>query len=330
MSDKIVAIAEHRMGKLKSVSWETVGFAQALAKRLGKEVNIVLLGYGVDELAEEISSRTGEAVLKISHPNLDNYTPEGYCDALGRLVSDTSTYLVLMGHTYQTMDFAPRLAASFDRGFIPNCIDYWIESEQLIFVRQVFSGKLNLHVGLKGDPPYFVSLQQGAFNAHEIMVQGTPRVLSLDLTIPENRLRRKVLGVLRSVQGKVDLTQAEIIVAGGRGLGNKEKFQIILDLAQALGAGVGASRPVTDGGWLPKEHQIGSSGQSVSPKLYIACGISGAIQHLVGMVNSGCIVAINKDPNAPIFSIADYGIVGDVFRVVPALTDLVNKLRKEA
>jgi electron transfer flavoprotein alpha subunit len=155
-------------------------------------------------------------------------------------------------------------------------------------------------------------------------------VLSFDLTIPTNTLKRKLLGVLHSVQGKVDLTQAEIIVAGGRGLGNKEKFQIILDLAQALGAGVGASRPVTDGGWLPKEHQIGSSGQSVSPKLYIACGVSGAIQHLVGMVNSGCIVAINKDPNAPIFSIADYGIVGDVFQVVPALTDLIMKLRKEA
>jgi electron transfer flavoprotein alpha subunit len=153
-------------------------------------------------------------------------------------------------------------------------------------------------------------------------------VVALDVPLPAEILRRKVLEVIEAAQGKIDLSQADIIVAGGRGLANKEKFQIILDLAEALGAGVGASRPVTDGGWLPKEHQIGSSGQTVTPKLYIACGISGAIQHLVGMSNSGCIVAINKDPNAPIFSIADYGIVGDVFKVVPVLTQLAREMRK--
>src|SRR3990172_7278420 len=184
MSDKFVAITEHRMGKLKSISWETIGFAQALAQRLGKELNNVVLGHGVDELAQEISSRTGETVLMISHPNLANYTPEAYCEALVRLLSDTNAYLILMGHTYQVMDFAPRLAASFDRGFIPNCMDFQIERGQLIFVRQVFNGKLNLHVGLKGEPPYFVSLQQGAFIAYEISVKGTPRVVSLDLTVP--------------------------------------------------------------------------------------------------------------------------------------------------
>jgi electron transfer flavoprotein alpha subunit len=150
----------------------------------------------------------------------------------------------------------------------------------------------------------------------------------MDIPVPDEVLKRRVLEVFQEAQGRVDLSQAEIIVAGGRGLGSQEKFQIILDLAQALGAGVGASRPVTDGGWLPKEHQIGSSGQTVTPKLYIACGISGAIQHLVGMMNSTCIVAINKDPNAPIFSIADYGIVGDVFKVVPILTELAKEIRK--
>ena len=151
---------------------------------------------------------------------------------------------------------------------------------------------------------------------------------NLDIPLPKEVLKRRVLEIIQAAQGKVDLSQAEIIVAGGRGLASKEKFQIIVELAQALGAAVGASRPVTDGGWLPKEHQIGSSGQTVTPKLYIACGISGAIQHLVGMVNSGCIVAINKDPNAPIFHIADYGIVGDVFKVVPVLIELAKEIRK--
>jgi electron transfer flavoprotein alpha subunit len=183
-------------------------------------------------------------------------------------------------------------------------------------------------VGFKGDPPYLVSLQQGAFNAYEVQAKPPANVVRLDVPLARDVLKRKVLEMIEAAQGVVDLSQADIIVAGGRGLANKEKFQIILDLAEVLGAGVGASRPVTDGGWLPKEHQIGSSGQTVTPKLYIACGISGAIQHLVGMSNSGCIVAINKDPNAPIFSIADYGIVGDVFKVVPALIEVAKEIKK--
>ncbi|MCI0419490.1 MAG: electron transfer flavoprotein subunit alpha/FixB family protein, partial [Acidobacteria bacterium] len=183
-------------------------------------------------------------------------------------------------------------------------------------------------VGFKGAAPYLVSLQQGAFNGYEVQAQSNPKQVRLDVSLSEQVLKRKILEVIQAAQGRVDLSQADIIVAGGRGLANKEKFQIILDLAQALGAGVGASRPVTDGGWLPKEHQIGSSGQTVAPKLYIACGISGAIQHLVGMSNAGCIVAINKDPNAPIFSIADYGIVGDVFKIVPVLTELAKEIRR--
>jgi electron transfer flavoprotein alpha subunit len=234
----------------------------------------------------------------------------------------------LMGHTYQAIDFVPRLATRLGRGFIPNCVDYWIDSGRPVFVRQVFNGKISLEVGVKGDPPHFVSLQQGAFNAYEVKSKENPRIVDLAVSLPADLPKRKVLEVIRAAEGTMDLSQAEIIVAGGRGLASKEKFQIILDLAQALGAGVGASRPVTDGGWLPKEHQIGSSGQTVNPKLYIACGISGAIQHLVGMMNSGCIVAINKDPNAPIFGVADYGIVGDVFKVVPALIELAKEIRK--
>ncbi len=329
MSEKIYALAEHRAGKLKSIAWETIGFGQTLAQKLDKELNILVLGNNVEELARGIADRTGETVINLTSPFLIDYTPEAYCAALAQLATTENPYLFLMGHTYQVMDFAPRLAASLDRGFIPNCVEFQLEEGRPMFLRQVFYGKLNLHVGLKGEPPYFVSLQQGAFSTYEVHSSHLPRVVDFNANLSETLLKRKVLQVVQAVQGKVDLSQAEIIVAGGRGLGSKEKFQIIVDLAHALGAALGASRPVTDGEWLPKEHQIGSSGQTVSPKLYIACGISGAIQHLVGMSNSGCIVAINKDPNAPIFSVADYGIVGDVFQIVPVLTEMVKELRKE-
>jgi electron transfer flavoprotein alpha subunit len=328
MPDRILVLAEHRSGKLKSISWEAIGFGQTLAEQLQKEVYLVLIGAEVQPLADEISRKCGQTVLMVSSQQCADYTPEAYCDVLSAVARQEAPFLFLMGHTYQVIDFAPKLAAMLGRGFVPNCVDYQWDGNRLTFVRQVFNGKLNLQVGLKGDPPYLVSLQQGAFNSYEVQTKSSPKVVQLDVPLPAEVLKRKVLEVIQAAQGKVDLSQAEIIVAGGRGLVNKEKFQIILDLADALGAGVGASRPVTDGGWLPKEHQIGSSGQTVTPKLYIACGISGAIQHLVGMSNSGCIVAINKDPNAPIFGIADYAIVGDVFKVVPVLTQLAREMKK--
>jgi electron transfer flavoprotein alpha subunit len=328
MPDRILVLAEHRSGKLKSISWEAVGFGQKLAEQLGKEISVVLIGAEVQPLADEISSKCGQTVLMVSSQRCADYTPEAYCEVLSAVARQEAPFLFLVGHTYQVIDFAPKLAAMLGRGFVPNCIDYQWDGKRLTFVRQVFNGKLNLQVGLKGDPPYLVSLQQGAFNSYEVQIKSSPKVVQLDVPLPAEVLQRKVLEVIQAAQGKVDLSQAEIIVAGGRGLVNKEKFQIILDLADALGAGVGASRPVTDGGWLPKEHQIGSSGQTVTPKLYIACGISGAIQHLVGMSNSGCIVAINKDPNAPIFGIADYAIVGDVFKVVPVLAQLAREMKK--
>ncbi|MBM3803367.1 MAG: electron transfer flavoprotein subunit alpha/FixB family protein [Acidimicrobiia bacterium] len=328
MSEEILVLIEHRGGKARAISWEAIGFGQKLAGLLNREMAVVLLGHEVDALAAEMTQRCGQAVLVASSPQLESYTPEAYCAVLSQLVCQRSPWLLLLGHTYQAIDFAPRLAAMLGRGLIPNCVDFRWDGTQLTFVRQVFNGKLNLEVGFKGSPPHLVSLQQGAFSAYDVQSASNPKLVHVDAALTPEVLKRKVLGILKTAQGQVDLTQADIIVAGGRGLANKEKFQIILDLAQVLGAGVGASRPVTDGGWLPKEHQIGSSGQTVAPKLYIACGISGAIQHLVGMSNSGCIVAINKDPNAPIFSIADYGIVGDVFKVVPVLIEAAKEIRK--
>jgi len=326
--NKILVVAEHRNGKLRGITWEAIGFGQKLAEELNQELKIVVIGGQIETLVEEVANKCGQEVLVIRNEECATYAPETYCEVLSQVSRQESPFLFLMGHTYQTIDFVPRLATRLGRGFIPNCVDYRIDSGRPVFVRQVFNGKISLEVGVKGDPPHFVSLQQGAFNAYEVKSKESPRIVDLAVSLPADLPKRKVLEVIQAAEGKVDLSQAEIIVAGGRGLASKEKFQIILDLAQALGAGVGASRPVTDGGWLPKEHQIGSSGQTVNPKLYIACGISGAIQHLVGMMNSGCIVAINKDPNAPIFGVADYGIVGDVFKVVPALIELAKEIRK--
>ena len=327
MAGRIIILGEHRDGQLKKTSWEAIGLGRRLSAELGKEVCLALVGSEIDGLAREVSGRSGLEVVVLSNDYCRHYTPEAYCEALAEFAGTEHPYLLLLGHTYQTMDFAPRLAATLDRGLIPNCVDYRCEAGRLVWVRQVFNGKLNLEVSPKGEPPCLVSLQQGAFPGSEEDLGAPPQVVRRRVGVAEGSLRRKLLEVMEAVQTRVDLSQAEIIVAGGRGLGSKEKFQLILDLAEALGAGVGASRPVTDGGWLPKEHQIGSSGQTVTPRLYIACGISGAIQHLVGMSNSGCIVAINKDPYAPIFQVADYGIVGDVFQVVPKLIEIAREIR---
>lgn len=327
MAGRIVVLGEHRDGRLKKISWEAMGLGRKLAEELGKDLCLALVGSEIEGLAREVSRRSGLEVVVLANDRCRHYTPEAYCEVLAGYARTDDPYLLLLGHTYQTMDFAPTLATMLDRGLIPNCVDYRSTDGQLLWVRQVFNGKLNLEVSPKGDPPYLVSLQQGAFPASEYDLKAPPRVEQRQVGVAEGVLRRKLLEVMEAVQTKVDLSQAEIIVAGGRGLGSQEKFQLILDLASALGAGVGASRPVTDGGWLPKEHQIGSSGQTVTPRLYIACGISGAIQHLVGMSNSGCIVAINKDPYAPIFQVADYGIVGDVFQVVPKLIEIAREMR---
>ena len=327
MAGRIVVLGEHRDGRLKKISWEAMGLGRKLAAELGKDLCLALVGSDIEGLAREVSRRSGLEVVVLANDRCRHYTPEAYCEVLAEYARTDDPYLLLLGHTYQTMDFAPTLATMLDRGLIPNCVDYRSTDGQLLWVRQVFNGKLNLEVSAKGDPPYLVSLQQGAFPASEEDLKVPPRVEQRQVGVAEGVLRRKLLEVMEAVQTKVDLSQAEIIVAGGRGLGSQEKFQLILDLASALGAGVGASRPVTDGGWLPKEHQIGSSGQTVTPRLYIACGISGAIQRLVGMSNSGCIVAINKDPYAPIFQVADYGIVGDVFQVVPKLIEIAREMR---
>jgi electron transfer flavoprotein alpha subunit len=287
-------------------------------------LSFVTLGEEVSDLTEEVSRKSGLEALLVSRPECRDYTPEVYCEILSQIIQRESPYLVLVGHTYQTLDYAPKLAAMLRRAYVPNCIDCHLDKGQLIFVRRIFGSRVCQHVGVKGPPPYLVTLQPGAFDALDPTSEGPSKVFHLDVFPSASIVRRKVLGIISQSDDRVDLSRAEIIVAGGRGLGSKEGFQLVLNLAEAMGAAVGATRPVIDAGWFPRGFQIGSSGQSVSPRLYIACGISGAVQHLVGIMNSRLIVAINKDPNAPIFNVADYGIVGDALKIVPILTELAK------
>lgn len=320
MSTHILVIGEHREGKLNRTTWEAIAAGQKLAADLGGEVSAVLLGQGINDLGAEVAGKRLAAVYLVEDEKLAVYTADGYAAALAQVVDQLHPYLVVMSHTYQVRDFAPKVAASLGRAFISDCIGYRKDEDGLIFVRQIFQGKINADVTFVGEPPYFVSFQAGAFRSDEAVGGTTPadvRPLTVDLSGTE--IRTRPLELFREAKHAVDLSQAERIVAVGRGIKSQENMTLVEKLAEVLGAEIGASRPICDSGWLPMERQIGSSGQTVSPKLYLALGISGAIQHVVGMKGSRTIVAINKDRDAPIFDIADYGIVGDLFEIVPAL-----------
>jgi electron transfer flavoprotein alpha subunit len=241
---------------------------------------------------------------------------------LKSVLEQEKPFVVLIGHTTQGMDFAPRLAASMRRPLIAGCVEYEKQGDRLILTRQIFNAKMNMKTALRREPPCFATASPGAFPADEAESGG------MKISAQPPAPRRKLVERVGAQKGKADLSSAPIIVSGGRGLKQKENFNLIFELAEAIGGSVGASRPVVDAEWLPREYQIGSSGQTVSPKLYIAVGISGAIQHLVGMQTARCIVAINKDAEAPIFKVAHYGIVDDLFKVVPALTKILKDLKQ--
>ncbi len=278
-------------------------------------------------LADELAGKNVAEVLLIEHELLAAYTPDGYSLALAQVFSQTGPDLVLLPHTYQVRDFAPKLAASLGKGMIGDCIAYRNEGGRLIFVRQMFQGKTAADVSFAGAAPWFASFQSGAFRADLLKAHpsGKAPVKKISVDLKAEQIRTKPGEMFREAKQAVDLTQAPIIVAVGRGIKAPENIALAEKLAKAIGGEIAASRPICDEGWLPMERQIGSSGQTVAPKLYLALGISGAIQHVVGMKGSRTIVAINKDQNAPIFEVADYGIVGDIFELIPALTEELEK-----
>ncbi len=318
----ILIVGEIQNGKLREATLELVAFARQLAPGLGADVKSLLLGSGVQAQAEELSKKGGGEVLLAEHELLASYGVDAYNRVVRAAIDRTKPDVVLLSNTPSGWDLAPRLAAGLDAAFVSDAFKIEVEGGKPVFVRRVFNGKLDARVAVTS-LPVVATLQPGATAAHTGSEAGS--VTKLDVALSAGDLKAKFVRIQAAEAKGVDLTKADIIVSGGRSLGGTEKFmEVIKPLADALGAAMGASRPVVDSGWLPHEYQVGSSGQTVTPKLYLAVGISGAIQHLVGMKNSNFIIAINKDPDAPIFEVANVGVVGDLFELAPALTKAVK------
>jgi electron transfer flavoprotein alpha subunit len=316
----ILVIAEQREGTLNRTSWEAVAAAQRLAAGSGLPVTVVVAGGQVAGPAAELAAADVAGVLAVQGPALDAYTADGFVAALAPLVTERAPRYVLFPHTYQARDFVPKLAARLQRPLITDVVGIVAAGGQPAFTRLVMQGKLAADVVPEGDGPCLVTVQAGAFQADAAARGASPAPVStVEAAVDAAAVRQRPDAPFREAKQAVDLSQAERIVAVGRGIKAQDKLSVAEQLAKALNAEIAASRPICDAGWLPLERQVGSSGQTVAPKLYVALGISGAIQHAVGMKGSRTIVAINKDAEAPIFELADYGIVGDLFEVVPAL-----------
>jgi electron transfer flavoprotein alpha subunit len=318
----ILVIGEQRGGKLNRATWEAVAGAQQLAAAVGNQpISVLVIGTGLAELAAELAAAAVQEVVTVEDAALEPYTPDGYTAALQDAIAQLSPSTVVLPHTYQTRDFAPKLAARLDRAIVTDVTGVKAVGSEVAFVRPMFQGKLTADVVAEGPAPHFVTFQIGAFRADQAARgHGPAPVRALTVAVQGQAIRQKPEAPFQEARQAVDLSQAERIVSVGRGIKEQSNIPLAQALAEALGAELAASRPICDAGWLPMERQVGSSGQTVAPKLYLALGISGAIQHLVGMKGSNTIVAINKDPDAPIFEVADYGIVGDLFEIVPALT----------
>jgi electron transfer flavoprotein alpha subunit len=317
----ILVIAEQRGGKLNRATWETLAAAQPL----GEPITVLVPGAGVSGVAGDLAAAQVQEVVTVDDAALEPYTPDGYTDALERAIAQLSPSLVFLPHTYQTRDFAPKLAARLGRALVTDVTAIKGRGAEMAFVRPMFQGKLTADVMAEGPAPHFATFQIGAFRADQAVRGAAPApIRALSVTIDASAIRQKPEAPFQEAKQAVDLSQAPRIVAVGRGIKGPEHLPLAQQLADALGAEIAASRPICDSGWLPMERQVGSSGQTVAPKLYLALGISGAIQHLVGMKGSSTIVAINKDPDAPIFEVADYGIIGDLFEIVPAMIEALK------
>ena len=320
----ILVLAEHDGKNLKEISFELLGMAHKVAS--GGAVKALLLGEGVPGLASKLAERGASEVIYVDGPAVAHYTSDGYRRALAPILAEEAADLVLLGHTPNGWDLAPLLAARSGAPAATGCSKIVLENGVGRFTRKAFNGKFVHEIEIGGARPMIATVEKGASSPFEGVASGTVRTVAAAVAAAEVRSRQ--VEIKKAEAGGLDLSQAPIIVSAGRGIGAPEKLAVVRALADALGAQLGASRAVTDAGWLPHEHQIGSSGVSVSPKLYVACGISGAIQHVVGMKGSGYIVAINKDADAPIFGVADVGVVGDLFEIVPALTKAIQETKQ--
>ncbi|HVF46672.1 MAG TPA: electron transfer flavoprotein subunit alpha/FixB family protein [Pyrinomonadaceae bacterium] len=320
----ILVFIEHKDCVVNKTSLEAITAAQGIGRDLGLKVSAVLPCDKDCALAHEIAGYDLEKVIVTKNEKLGIYTPDAYADAWEQVIKATAPQYVVMSHTYQVRDFAPKVAARLGREVAGDCIRYRADAGKLVLTRRIFLGKLDADVTLGGDAPYFVTFQAGAFRGDNAQ-KGSAQIETMDVNVGDIRMTPEE--PFQEAKATIDLTKSQIIVAVGRGIKSQENIALAQQLADALGADLAASRPICDADWLPIDRQIGSSGQTVAPKLYLALGISGAIQHIVGMKNAGTIVAINKDSEAPIFDIADYGIVGDLFDAVPVIIEEVKKAK---
>jgi electron transfer flavoprotein alpha subunit len=322
----VLVVIEQKENRISRISWEALAAGQRLAALNGAPVTAVLLGQDASALAVEVAAHPVTKVVRAEHALLAQYTPDAFTLALQQLIEKEAPTEVVLPHTYQVRDYAPALAARLGQVLISDVVDI---GQGPVFTRQLMQGRLNGEYKPTGGGPCLVSVQAGAFRTEAVEATASPAPIeTFNPTLEAAQIRTRPGLAFRGSSQTVDLGSAQLIVSVGRGIKEAENLALVQDLATALGAELAASRPICDNGWLPMERQVGSSGQTVAPKLYLAVGISGAIQHLVGMKGSQCIVAINKDPDAPIFEVADYGIVGDLFEVVPALTEAIKAAKQ--
>jgi electron transfer flavoprotein alpha subunit len=323
---EIIVIAEHRRGELRDVTWEMLSKGRQLAESTSAELGVALLGKAMNPLAEALKPKV-KRVLLIEDPRLEAFNPETYKKVLIQLITERKPFLTLIGHTAMGMDYAPRLAASLKMPLATDVIGIEAKDESVSLIRQLYGGKVNAEVSFTRKGPFMVTVRPAAFP----VVEKGPlagEIVSLPSLLTDEGLARRFLQYVEAAAAEVDITQADILVSVGRGIKEAENIPIVKELADALGAVLACSRPVVDKKWLPKGCQVGTSGKTVKPKVYVAIGISGAFQHIAGMKGAGTIIAINKDPKAPIFSVAQYGIVGDLFKIVPVIKDKIKQMKK--
>jgi electron transfer flavoprotein alpha subunit len=321
MANKILAVLEQREGSLKKVSFAVVSVAVKLAKELNIEAEAVVAGSEIVNL-NDISKYGISKVTHLKNADFLNYSSSGYTEAISNFAKAANAVCLIVGNTSFGNDIAPRLAVKLNSGCIVDCVNLSVESGEVTATRPVYAGKAFIKVKLNSDVKVFTIRP----NVFKVETSGNENAAIETIEISSPNLKSKVVSIKKS-EGKLDVAEADIIVSGGRGMKGPENFNLIESLADALGAAVGASRAVVDAGWRPHREQVGQTGKTVSPSLYVACGISGAIQHLAGMSSSKYIVAINKDKDAPIFSVADYGIAGDIFEILPVLTEEIKKIK---
>ena len=319
----ILIILEDNNGKIHRMGLESIAGAQKLASSTGLKTSAVVMGSNADALADEASQFDLGEVIRIKDELLSNYSSDGYAHAVKQIIDSESPTYVLFGHSYQVRDYVPKLSSKIMKPFLADNIALNVDGDTMTLTKQMFNAKLFSDVAPSDAGPHLISLQSAAYNADTI-ASGSPSVRDYEVSLDSSMLKTQSEEPFKESAEDLDLTAAELIVSVGRGIGKEENIPLAQEFAKTIGAELSSSRPVVDSGWLPSVHQVGSSGQSVSPKMYLALGISGAIQHVVGMKGSKNIVAINKDPDAPIFEIADYGVVGDVLEILPKLNEALK------